>query len=100
MSDNRTGLALFPNKGKSKDSHPDFRGELYVTKEDLKAWAALAGDGGAVKLRIACWKKVSKAGANFLSGSVSIDNGPPQAQAQQPTRQGQQRGRSNSFDEI
>lgn len=101
MSENKTGLALFPNKNKKADNHPDFRGELFVTKDDLNAWLR-ACDGDTIKLRVACWKKTSKAGAGYLSGSVNIDNGPPQQQQQPQQRlNSQRRGNNNrnSFDD-
>ena len=83
MTEIRSGLALFPNSNKKADNHPDFRGELTVSREELKEWVkALEGDH--VKLRVACWAKTSKNGKRFLSGSVKVDTGVPPEKAKAP----------------
>lgn len=88
----KTGLALFTNKNKKIDKHPDFRGELYVTRESLRSWVDALNGGDTVKLRVACWKKTTAGGEGFLSGSINVDNGPPAPQ--------QKKQRDNSFDDA
>ena len=48
--------ALFTNKSKKEDKHPDYTGNINVEGKELQ---------------IAGWKKVSKNGTTFLSLSVS-----------------------------
>ena len=63
--DNTNKGALFVNQDKKTDRHPDFTGKIDVDSREL---------------RIAGWKKVSKAGKHYLKLEVSE----PQQQQQTP----------------
>ncbi len=56
MHDNTNRGALFHNKHKKKDSHPDLRGKINIGGKDYD---------------IAAWRRKSKAGLDYLSLSVS-----------------------------
>lgn len=73
MSDysDRTQGALFANHSKKAANHPDFRGELTISKELLRELVELAKSGKDAKLEIAAWNKTSKGGVDYLSVSGS-----------------------------
>ena len=62
--------ALFINNRKNSQNHPDFRGELTLSKALLKDLVEKVKAGGEAKLSLAVWKKKSKAGNTYLSLSV------------------------------
>ena len=66
--------ALFKNERKSGQNHPDYTGNLEVTKELLQLWSAEIGNDGVYKVQIAAWIKrpSGQAKSNFLSLSASV----------------------------
>ena len=61
------GGALFTNSRKTKDTQPDYRGNLEISKDLLKVMVEQAKAGEKINMDIAGWKKTSKTGTTFLS---------------------------------
>lgn len=61
------GGALFTNARKTKDTQPDYRGNLEISKDLLKVLIEQAKAGEKINMDIAGWKKTSKTGTTFLS---------------------------------
>jgi len=59
--------ALFTNSRKTKDTQPDYRGNLEISKDLLKIMIEQAKAGEKINMDIAGWKKTSKTGTSFLS---------------------------------
>lgn len=59
--------ALFENDRRSKDSHPNFRGELTLTKPLLKELVDMAKEGKEIKISLSVWNKVAKSGKAYMS---------------------------------
>lgn len=59
--------ALFENDRRSKDSHPNFRGELTLTKPLLKELVDMAKSGNEIKMSLSVWNKVAKSGKAYMS---------------------------------
>lgn len=64
--------ALFINNRKKSQSHPDFRGELTLSKALLKELVERVKEGKEAKLSLAVWKKKSKAGNEYQSIAAQI----------------------------
>lgn len=64
--------ALFINNRKGSQNHPDFRGELTLSKALLKELVEKAKAGEEAKMSLAVWKKTSKAGNEFMSVAAQI----------------------------
>jgi len=64
--------ALFINNRKQKVSHPDFRGELTLSRALLKELVERVKEGKEAKLTLAVWKKQSKAGNEYQSIAAQI----------------------------
>ncbi len=64
--------ALFINNRKKQPNHPDFRGELTLSKALLKELVERVKDGKEAKLSLAVWKKKSKAGNEYQSLAAQI----------------------------
>ena len=64
--------ALFINNRKKSANHPDFRGELTLSKALLKDLVEKVKEGGEAKLSLAVWKKKSKAGNEYQSIAAQI----------------------------
>jgi predicted transglutaminase-like protease len=64
--------ALFINNRKKQTNHPDFRGELTLSKALLKELVEKVKEGKEAKLSLAVWKKKSKAGNEYQSIAASI----------------------------
>jgi hypothetical protein len=62
--------ALFINKRKQKENHPDQRGEITLSKELLRELVEMAKSGKEPKVAVAGWNKMSKAGNPYISLSV------------------------------
>lgn len=61
------GGALFANSRKTKETQPDYRGNLEISKDLLKVLIEQAKAGEKINMDIAGWKKTSKTGNSFLS---------------------------------
>lgn len=71
MADNINGKgALFKNTRKTKDNHPDYTGNVTMTKALLRSFVEAMGSADELKVDLASWIKQGKNGT-FLSVSVS-----------------------------
>jgi uncharacterized protein (DUF736 family) len=61
------GGVLFTNNRKTKDTQPDFRGNLEISKDLLKVLVEQAKAGEKINMDVAGWKKTSKTGTDFIS---------------------------------
>ena len=86
--------ALFLNAQKAGEKHPDLRGHLFVTAEQIQNLVAMGQAGGEVKLQVAGWQRVSQAGQAYiyLEGEAYIKQPDQSAQGgyQQPQQQAPQ----------
>jgi uncharacterized protein (DUF736 family) len=57
---------LFPNDRKQKETHPDFRGHLDISKEMVNRIVEMAQAGLKPELKIAAWNRESRAGAQYF----------------------------------
>lgn len=62
--------ALFKNKDKKQDNHPDYRGDFKLTQELLDELAVAFGTGHD-KVQIAGWIKKSQNGLTYMSLAIS-----------------------------
>lgn len=76
--------SLFKNTRKETANQPDFTGPGSVTPENLKAIFDAAqssdvqlDDRGAIKVRVAGWKKTSNSGTSYISLSIQLDRPKP-----------------------
>jgi len=68
MSNQDSGQgALFENNRRQKDSHPNMRGELTLTKPLLKELVEMAKAGKDIKLSLSAWNKRAKSGTDYVS---------------------------------
>lgn len=68
MSNSDSGQgALFENTRRQKDSHPNMRGELTLTKPLLKELVEMAKAGKEIKLSLSAWNKRAKSGTEYVS---------------------------------
>lgn len=66
MSDTRTGGAVFKNRRKEQDTHPDWRGD--ITTPDGKKW------------EISMWERVTRNGDAYYSVGMREFREPPPRQ--------------------
>ena len=59
--------ALWVNKYKNKDTHPDYKGSVTLSKDMLKMLVERAKAGKDIKLDIGAWKKGGSDKAPVLS---------------------------------
>lgn len=57
---------LFKNNDKTMEKHPDMRGHIEVSKEQVKMLIEMAKAGQEPKLQIAGWKRKSKGGMAYI----------------------------------
>jgi len=76
--------SLFKNDRKEQDNQPDFTGPGTVTPENLKAIydaavsdKAVFDDNGAIKVRVAGWRKESAKGLAYISLSLQLETPRP-----------------------
>jgi hypothetical protein len=68
MSNSDSGQgALFENNRRQKDTHPNMRGELTLTKPLLKELVEMAKSGKEIKLSLSAWNKRAKSGTEYVS---------------------------------
>jgi hypothetical protein len=64
----REGGAFFANNRKQKESHPDYRGELRLSKEVIESLIDQMSHGVQFPaIEISGWKKTSASGTVFIS---------------------------------
>lgn len=69
MADNGKGV-LFKNDKKTTPAHPDYTGNIILTRDLLREYAEAMGAGQELKVQIASWVKSGQKG-QFLSLSVN-----------------------------
>ena len=76
--------SLFKNDRKEQDNQPDFTGPGTVTPENLKAIydaavsdKAVFDENGAIKVRVAGWRKESAKGTAYISLSLQLETPRP-----------------------
>ena len=81
--------ALFFNNEKQKETHPDWRGRMKLTPEQIKTLIAMSKQGLEMELQLGAWKRTSKAGQDyiFLSSEAYVPKNQPQQDWQQPAAQ-------------
>ena len=57
---------LFKNNDKQKDSHPDLRGHIVVTEEQIRKLVEMVKAGKESRLQAAAWRRKSKAGVPYM----------------------------------
>lgn len=92
----REGGVLFANNRKAQQSHPDFTGNISLSREAVQSIAAQVKSGVEFPtLDLAAWKKVSNGGKNFLSLSAKK---PYEKNDSQGSSRQSNNGNSNQFD--
>jgi uncharacterized protein (DUF736 family) len=61
------GGVLFPNRRKTSDKHPDFTGNLEISRDLLTELVEAAKGGKEIKMDVSAWTKTGKSGQKFLS---------------------------------
>ena len=56
----KTEGGLWPNDEKSKPSHPDMKGRVEVSKEQIKGLIAMHKEGKTPKIQLASWNRRAK----------------------------------------
>jgi hypothetical protein len=59
--------ALFENTRRNKDSQPNFRGDLTLTKPLLKELVEMAKAGKEIKMSLSVWNKRARSGTEYMS---------------------------------
>jgi hypothetical protein len=62
--------ALFTNKDKRSQMHPDFRGDLHLDKTFLIQQMDKSS-GPLVKISVSAWQKTAASGSNYMSLAAS-----------------------------
>ena len=65
------GLWINPRKT-STNKHPDFKGHIKVTKEQMQLMVQRGAAGLEVQLEIGAWKSTSREGSNYISLSADV----------------------------
>jgi hypothetical protein len=65
------GLWINPRKTQS-NNHPDFKGHIKVTKEQMQLLVQRGAAGMEVQLELGAWKVVSKNGKAYISLSADV----------------------------
>lgn len=63
--------ALFRNKNKTSDKHPDLRGDLEISREVLQELVNRSKEGKELKMEVSAWKKHSDKAGPWLSLAAS-----------------------------
>ena len=71
--DPSANFALFKNKYATTDRHPSEVGKIELPKGFLKAIVERANTGHMVVLRVAMWERISKAGMQYKSFKLELD---------------------------
>ena len=78
--------ALFANDRKQNLKAPEWKGDIEISPELLKALATELKAGNPAKISLAGWNKVSKNGNTFISIKASTPYVSQQAQTKQPDK--------------
>jgi uncharacterized protein (DUF736 family) len=70
--------AMFPNKDKKTENHPDMRGDIHLDKTFLISLMDKSKNS-LVKIAVSGWKKESSKGLKYLSLAASEPYDKPQA---------------------
>jgi len=65
------GLWINPRKTPT-NKHPDFKGHIKVTKEQMQLMVQRGAAGLEVQLEIGAWKSTSREGSNYISLSADV----------------------------
>ena len=65
------GLWINPRKTQS-NKHPDFKGHIKVTKEQMQLLVQRGAAGLEVQLEIGAWKSLSREGSHYISLSADV----------------------------
>ena len=57
---------LWLNAQKAGESHPDLRGHIHISPEQIQVLIKLGQSGQEVKLQVAGWQRVSQAGQAYI----------------------------------
>jgi len=80
----KTEGGLWPNDEKSKPSHPDMKGRVEISSEQMKGLIAMAKEGKTPKIQLAAWHRKAKDTGQeyqYVTGEVFWD---AEAQAAPP----------------
>ncbi len=58
--------ALFKNRDKKSDNHPDVRGVLEVSEDQLRMLIAMAKAGVELKMQLAGWNRRAQSGQRYM----------------------------------
>ena len=85
--------ALWPNDQKTLEKHPDYRGKIVVTPDQIRYLIAMGKAGIEPTIQLAMWSRTSKAGQPYLFLSTETymkEQQPGQPQQPAPTQWGAQ----------
>lgn len=87
--DNSNTGVLFPNERKTSANHPDFTGNVVLSRELIIFATREISEGREPKISVSGWKKTSNAGKGFVSLKISEpwDANKQPARPAQPARQ-------------
>ena len=83
----KTEGGLWPNDEKSKPSHPDMKGRVEVSKEQMKGLIAMHKEGKTPKIQLASWNRKAKDTGQeyqYVTGEVPLRCGSASRQAHPP----------------
>ena len=66
-------FAIFGNKFRKSDRHPNKTGSIEFTEEFLRAMVNKAKQGTMPKLKVAIWDRTSKSGMAYENARLEID---------------------------
>ena len=64
--------AVWPNDHKTEAKHPDWRGRIKITKEQINKLIEMAKAGQEPTLQVGAWKRRSEAGQNYIYLSAEV----------------------------
>lgn len=81
---------LWDNRHKNAPNHPDWKGHVVVTREQIRMLIAMIDNGMEAKLQLSAWKRQAQSGQRYISieGETYMQGGQqPQQGYQQPMSQ-------------
>lgn len=92
---------IFPNDNKTQDNHPDYRGHVEITGDQIRQLIVMSKAGLKVQLQLAVWERQAKSGVfyKFIKAEAYIkeqQNEFPQQPQQGYQQQGQQQGQQQA----